>query len=255
MNENDRFKPSPNSSQSSNNDPSAKPEKDYPNFELIYVPGDRFAHLYGRAGAPTAPAQPQPAQAAAPPPKPPRPPRKRAAPAPPAPPLTPAQAHSRKCTVCQHEDREAIEQAYLHWVSLAEIAYEFDLRSRYSVRRHAIATGLEKVRCSKMSHALERIIEQAGDSKPSADAVIRAIRAYSILNKDSRWVDPPSRLIVTRESPKIESYAALVDPATPLLSESVPAEQKLERLDGADLVETAKSEPNSNRNSDAQNSL
>src|ERR1700758_1001507 len=46
MNENDRFKPSPNSSQSSNNDPSAKAEKDYPNFELIYVPGDRFAHLY-----------------------------------------------------------------------------------------------------------------------------------------------------------------------------------------------------------------
>ncbi len=165
MNENDRFKPSPNSSQSSNNDASAKPEKDYPNFELIYVPGDRFAHLYGRAGAPTAPAQPQPAQAAAPPtPKLPRPPRKRAAPAPPALPLTPAQAHYRKCTVCRHGDREAIEQAYLHWVSLADIAYEFDLKSRYTVRRDAIATGLDKVCRSKMSHALERIIEQAGDT-------------------------------------------------------------------------------------------
>ena len=38
--------------------------------------------------------------------------------------------HERKCSVCQHPDREAIEEAFLHWHNVAQITEEFDLARR-----------------------------------------------------------------------------------------------------------------------------
>src|SRR5271168_3501411 len=94
-------------------------------------------------------------------------------------------------------DREYIDQAYIHWVPLRRIVFEYtDVTSEVSLYRHALATGLFSRRRSRFQHALDRIIEQAGDTRPSADAVIRAIRATTMLNENGRWEEPARRVII-----------------------------------------------------------
>lgn len=126
--------------------------------------------------------------------------------------------HSRKCAICHHEDREEIEQALLHWVSLVDIKYQFDLHSSDTVRAHAIATGLFELRRRNMRCALERIIEKASNTKPTADAVIRAIRAYSLLDNENRWIDPPRRVIISHEPSPVDSRITTIamGPSLPL---------------------------------------
>ncbi|MGB9333988.1 MAG: hypothetical protein WCB14_03180 [Candidatus Acidiferrales bacterium] len=116
--------------------------------------------------------------------------------------------------MCQHEDRAAIEQFFMHWVPLMDIADEFDLPSSDAVRRHAIAMGLEEARNLTMRRSLHRIIERAGDATPTAAGVIQAIRACNCLDDSGRWVEPPRRVIVTHEVRYIESHAAEL-PAAP----------------------------------------
>jgi hypothetical protein len=66
--------------------------------------------------------------------------------------------HERKCSICRHPDRDAIEEAFLHWQSPNEIATdsaqrprvgllrEYEAFSRFNVERRfaltAIAPGL-----------------------------------------------------------------------------------------------------------------
>lgn len=105
--------------------------------------------------------------------------------------------HSRKCKICNSPDREDIDQAYIHWVPLHRIVREYgDVSSSVSLYRHALATGLFSRRRSRFQHVLDRIIEQAGDTRPSADAVLRAIRASSLLNENGRWDEPTRRVII-----------------------------------------------------------
>ena len=85
--------------------------------------------------------------------------------------------HSRKCTICQHDDRAEIEQSFMHWVSLRDIANDFRLRSTDAIRRHAIVMGLDHLRDRTVRRSLRRIIERAGDAIPTATGVIQAIRA------------------------------------------------------------------------------
>jgi len=108
-----------------------------------------------------------------------------------------AARHSRKCKICNSPDREEIDQAYIHWVPLRRIVFEYtDVTSEVSLYRHALATGLFSRRRSRFQHALDRIIEQAGDTRPSADAVLRAMRASTMLNENGRWEEPTRRVII-----------------------------------------------------------
>lgn len=122
--------------------------------------------------------------------------------------LSETERHSRKCSICQHEDRAAIEQFFMHWVPLMDIADEFDLPSSDAVRRHAIAMGFEEARNQTMRRSLHRIIERAGDATPTATGVIQAIRACNCLDDSGRWVEPPRRVIISHEVLYIESHAA-----------------------------------------------
>ena len=45
--------------------------------------------------------------------------------------------HSRKCTICRHPDRDAIEHDFLHWCHPVDIAEEFGLADHSSIYRHA----------------------------------------------------------------------------------------------------------------------
>ena len=128
-----------------------------------------------------------------------------------------AQRHARKCTICRHEDRAEIEQSFMHWVPLMDIADEFDLPSADAVRRHALALGLEEVRNQTTRRSLYRIIERAGDAAPTAAGVIQAIRACSCLDDSGRWVEPPRRVIVTHEVRYVDAHANQ-PPAAPAIA-------------------------------------
>jgi hypothetical protein len=116
--------------------------------------------------------------------------------------------HSRKCSVCNHPDRDAIEEEFLHWRSPHAIGAHYDIH-RKSIYRHAHAMGLFAQRQGHVRSVLERIIEQAEDATVTGETVINALRAFTCLQDDGRWVEPPRRVIYS-----IEQVPATSIPAT-----------------------------------------
>lgn len=133
-----------------------------------------------------------------------------------APPLTKRERHARKCAICSHPDREEIEDEFMHWRRPERVISEFGLRYSDSLRRHARATGLYERRRTKSIYALEAIIEKAESVVPTAEGVIRAIRACSLINERGEWHDPPSHVIVSGT----RGYAPNSLPAPPVSSAS-----------------------------------
>ena len=99
--------------------------------------------------------------------------------------------HRRKCAVCRHPHRDLIEQDYLHWRSPDAIAAEHHIADHSSVYRHAHATGLFARRRARVRSALANIIEKSSHVKPTAHAVISAVIAYTHINANGEWVEPP----------------------------------------------------------------
>lgn len=107
--------------------------------------------------------------------------------------------HERLCSICRHPERDAIEEAFLQSQRACDIFREFKLPSRTSVYRHAHAVGLFEQRARALRFVLENIMEESSACAPSADSIIRAVRAYSCLDDRGRWIEPPRRLIIQRE--------------------------------------------------------
>ncbi|HUJ30171.1 MAG TPA: hypothetical protein VLY23_02745 [Candidatus Acidoferrum sp.] len=103
--------------------------------------------------------------------------------------------HSRKCSVCKHPDRDAIEQEYLRWRSPDEIAKAYGVADHSSIYRHAHATGLLARRRTTMRLVLEPIIEQAAVVRVTANAIVNAVRAYARINDQGEWTNPPAVVI------------------------------------------------------------
>jgi hypothetical protein len=100
--------------------------------------------------------------------------------------------HQRRCAVCKHPEREAIEEAFLQWRNVFGIATEFGLPNRSSVYRHAHAFGLFPRRQARLRFALEHVIEGAESVQPNASAVVDAVRAYAHLDDSGRWIESPT---------------------------------------------------------------
>lgn len=109
--------------------------------------------------------------------------------------------HGRRCRVCHHPEREAIENAFLNWESADTIARDFGIADHSSIYRHAHATGLFSRRSGHVRYALDRIIEQVHTAKVTGDHVIKAIRAAGCLTGDGKWVEPVRKIIYTTEPP------------------------------------------------------
>jgi len=109
---------------------------------------------------------------------------------------TDRERHQRLCAVCSHRDREFIEEEFLHWHNPDDIGHAYKVGYR-SICRHAHAMGLFARRDANLRFALAGIIEHAHNVEPSADSVIRAVRAYSRVNSAGEWIDPPARVIVS----------------------------------------------------------
>ncbi len=103
-----------------------------------------------------------------------------------------ATRHNRKCKVCRHRDRAAIEQDFLAWHSPDRIAQDYGIADHSSIYRHAHATGLFEKRANTIRLALEPIIERAATVEVTADAVIRAIYVITHLDDNGRWIEPKS---------------------------------------------------------------
>jgi hypothetical protein len=114
--------------------------------------------------------------------------------------------HERKCAVCDHPDREAIEEEFLRWYSPEFIARDHDLPQVSAIYRHAHAFGLfERRRCT-LRFALEPIIEQADLVQANASTVIRAIRTYARLDDRGQLLDrTPKSAAAGHRRPKTRS--------------------------------------------------
>ena len=101
--------------------------------------------------------------------------------------------HKRKCAICHHRNREAIEDAFMNWLSPETIVEEFRLRGRAVLYRHAEACGLPALRRRRMRGALDRLIEHAETARVSGSTVIRAVIVSGRLNDDGVYIEPPKR--------------------------------------------------------------
>jgi hypothetical protein len=111
--------------------------------------------------------------------------------------------HQRKCLVCHHPDREEIEEEFIHWRDVWYLAKQYDIADPRSIDRHARVFGLVERRRENRRYMLDRILEN-GPGKVTPDSVIQAIRAYSCLTDDNRWVEPPTRVeyVITANRPQ-----------------------------------------------------
>jgi hypothetical protein len=100
--------------------------------------------------------------------------------------------HSRKCTICRHPDRALIEEDFVSWCSAAQISKDYGIPDRFSIYRHAHATGLFKKRARRISFALSPLIEQAQSVEVSARSIIRAVEVFAHLDEDGKWIQPGS---------------------------------------------------------------
>jgi len=105
--------------------------------------------------------------------------------------------HARKCAICNHPDCDSIESDFVNWRSENTIALNYQLPSRSSVYRHAVAAGLLERRRANLRGVCERIIERVDEAPPSGMAVLRALRIYSQITENGHWVEPPKQSLVT----------------------------------------------------------
>ena len=132
--------------------------------------------------------------------------------------LTALERHERKCGICQHPLRDAIDDYFMQWYPPRRIAQEFKIPEVRYIYRHAHATGLMQQRRLAVRDSLEFIVERAYDVVPSAEAVIQAVQACSRINAQGEWVDPPRRVIFSSEVNRRSANA----PATLELPENLP---------------------------------
>jgi len=103
--------------------------------------------------------------------------------------------HKRRCSICHHPDRDAIEEAFLQWCNTRVIQHEFKIAER-AIYRHAHALKLFKRRNLSLRSALEFVIQKAEHVQPTAEGLVKAIHAYTRINDQGQWIDTPTTHIV-----------------------------------------------------------
>jgi hypothetical protein len=144
--------------------------------------------------------------------------------------------HKRHCTICQHPEREAIEEAFCQWRNVKFIAREFNATGGPSaIYRHARALKLFKQRNLTLRSSLEFVIEQSERIIPTAEGLVKAIRAYTRINDAGQWIDTPTTHIV-----QVIAMPA-IDPRN--LTNSVPGLTLNVRKHPSDIIESSTPQP------------
>ena len=174
----------------------------YTHVELVYTPTDASpeekAAIQAAADERIAAALDRPARPA-PKPRKRRRRRKSASPVAPSPETIRLTTHEARCSICAHDDRDAIEEEFIHWHSPRNIASDYRVERR-AIYRHAHAFDLFTIRDRNLRYALGHVIEAAERVDKTAVSVIHAVRAFARVNNEGQWVEPPSHVIVSSGS-------------------------------------------------------
>jgi hypothetical protein len=104
--------------------------------------------------------------------------------------------HSRKCIICHHPEREAIEEEFLHWRAPWKLAEDYNLADYRTIYRHARAAILLQRR-ENLHSALDAFVEAVDDVKFTPDSILRAMRAYSCIDRHGRWTEIPTQVHIS----------------------------------------------------------
>jgi len=102
--------------------------------------------------------------------------------------------HSRRCIICHHPEREAIEEEFVHWRSPWKLSQDYELADYRTVYRHARAAGLLLQRRERLHSALDAFVESVDDVTFTGDTILRAMRAYSCIDSHGRWTEIPTQV-------------------------------------------------------------
>jgi hypothetical protein len=108
--------------------------------------------------------------------------------------LSRLELHQSHCKICGYEDQDEIDEAFVSWENVSQIAEDYE-RDRRAIYRHANATGLYAKRDRNIRRALGRIIQEADFVTASADSVVRAVKMLTHVNARGDWVQPPTHVI------------------------------------------------------------
>jgi len=144
--------------------------------------------------------------------------------------------HRYECVVCHHPDREEIEEEYINWHDVWQIARKYKITDCRSIHLHARAYGLVQARRENVRSALDNIVHKSATAKVTGDMVIRAIRAYSCLTETGEWIEPAEGVVFASRSLQIPGGAARLLPAyqeakdrAPLDVATVPPAAKIQK--------------------------
>ncbi|MGH9495451.1 MAG: hypothetical protein ACRD3B_10675 [Candidatus Sulfotelmatobacter sp.] len=148
--------------------------------------------------------------------------------------LTPVGHHERLCLVCRSPFRENIEEEFIHWHNVHEIAQHYGIEPR-TIYRHARAFNLYDQRDRNLRFSLVHIIHRAQNVRVTADSVVRAVHHFARINRDGHWVDPPTHVIVSSGS------RAQTPPSDPPPADAIdvtlPSDELATLLDTASRIE------------------
>lgn len=112
--------------------------------------------------------------------------------------------HEAHCGIRGTDCQEEIDEAFVHWHSVAKIAEDYRIERR-AIYRHAHATGLFPRRDRNLRRALGLIIHRAESAEHvTADSVIRAVRTLAHINDAGEWVNPPTHVIFSASSQRTD---------------------------------------------------
>jgi len=98
--------------------------------------------------------------------------------------------HQRKCTVCRHPERAAIEEEFLHWRSPASISRIYKIEER-AVYRHARAFQLDNRRRRHLRFSLGHVLEQVHTVNVTPSVIFRGIKTFTHITEDGGWIKSP----------------------------------------------------------------
>ena len=99
--------------------------------------------------------------------------------------------HRRKCAVCAHPQREAIEDAFSRFESPATIAERFNLGDRRQVYRHAQALRLFVHRNRNLSSSLGRYLENSERLVPTFANFLQSVEWYAKIDENGESIRRP----------------------------------------------------------------
>jgi hypothetical protein len=142
--------------------------------------------------------------------------------------------HKAQCSVCKHPNCKEIEEAWVSWVGLGAIEYEYKV-SLYAIRRHCLAFNLRSKRRKNLIRAYERIVERMDGVDFNGANVLSALKEIAKLDNAEKVVDTAQstdeKPVAQEEPAKERDDGVLGGPLTALL-DKMPGLEPRQGQDG-----------------------